>query len=157
MTETRSDHLKFLRTPEHLETLTRLPCTPVSDPPSSNFPTLCDLLSDHMLLIVMSVYCDLCFSALDNLYVFLQAHPHYNAIMLIEADAQSYATVKEQFDGAAQVFRKTKHALMRELKLKGVPWGFSVNEKGEVMSSLPCPNTQDLEKLVQPLQPLLAR
>ncbi len=150
MKETLPDHMKFLRTYKEVKVGDRLPHVSATERTAG--PSLPDCIQGHLLLIVVSVQCEICYDALRELYAFLDERPHANAVILLDGDEPAWETLSEQFAGRARVFQKSKEALLQELGTRGVPWGYGISGDGYVRVSLPCSRPEDFEQLTLVLE-----
>ncbi|WP_133297920.1 hypothetical protein [Paenibacillus paeoniae] len=120
-----------------------------SDPPQSLHP----LVTDHLLLMLISTSCEICADALEALDEYTGHYPTLNVVILIDSTEENIQVIKQAFEGRARVFKYSIQDMVKHLQSNSVPWGYAVDASRRIVSSQNIGSHQLLRETCQPILP----
>jgi len=116
---------------------------------------LYDRITNHLLLAVISTFCDECLAALESLEQFAHRYPNANLVILAVTDEPGFDILQTAFDGYASVYRLPEPVLVEELHIRGYPWAYGINARGQIVTSDHCGQLKWIERLMEPFDECL--
>ncbi|ASA19466.1 hypothetical protein [Paenibacillus donghaensis] len=109
-----------------------------------------ELISDHLIIVALSTTCYPCKNAMQVLLDFLSENYNANLVILFSADSnEDFEHISELIGDKAKLFRMEITKLMSYFQ--GVPWGITLNIKGQILSSYPFDNRYWFDKIIIPV------
>ncbi|MNI76030.1 hypothetical protein D3C73_1322270 [compost metagenome] len=97
-------------------------------------------MDDYLLVILLSVYCKACISALEELSIFLEAHGPVNVLILADGPDEKIEYLRNEFPENVSIFKYTVHDMKERLKTDNTPWLYGIARNGVVLKSYVCGN-----------------
>ncbi|MGW9128331.1 TlpA family protein disulfide reductase [Paenibacillus chitinolyticus] len=115
-----------------------------------------DLIKDHLLLIFYSTDCDACLSSMESLEIFIKKYPGINLSVFLHAETDHLNYFKEVFHKYDKnIFSVSKNMIFKKFHTYGLPRGYSVNCKGQILATNNISDIFWFEELLKPLNKLL--
>lgn len=113
-----------------------------------------DFISNHLLLLFFSTSCSSCIPAIEALEEFTNMTTKYKILILMDAESENIAYMRELFHKKANVYFMTREDMLHDVKVHRIPRGFALNQEGQVLSTNACFDVQMIHELVKPLSVL---
>ena len=127
--------------------------------PLDDKSTVHDLITDHLIMLVVSTGCDACLPTLealdDILNRELEGGFNLRVALIFDTEESKFAQLAAYYRDRALPFRLDGHTITHRLHTYGLPWGYSLNEVGQILISQAVPGEDAIRELIRPF--VLAR
>jgi len=115
--------------------------------------TLHQLITDHLLLLLISTSCDVCADALEALDDYTHHNPTLNVVVLIDTTQENLEIIQQAFEGRASIFKYSIQDMVKHLHSNTVPWGYAIDASGKILFSQNVGSPKLLKETCQPIIP----
>lgn len=100
--------------------------------------SLYDYIKDeYLMILLLSVSCKSCESALESLVEFSKEHANANVLILIDAPEKEIELVRTIFK-SFHICSYTSEAMKDQLNTGTIPWLYSIDKEGYIKKSYVC-------------------
>ncbi|UTR15691.1 hypothetical protein MM221_03635 [Salipaludibacillus sp. LMS25] len=152
MEDTENGHRRFLRESQGMPSLRigdYLPNIQLKKLRDKQTMLLYTYITDHLVVVLLSETCDLCYDALNGLQEFIQKEPDVNVVILFEGRVEHIQLIESSLP-QLNVFQVTREQLNEDLRTRGVPWGHCLNAEGQVLTSDVVKHVAHFNELMKP-------
>ncbi|MWC28562.1 hypothetical protein [Paenibacillus sp. MMS18-CY102] len=97
--------------------------------------TLHSLITDHLMLIILSDSCEPCFESLNAVAEFAETREQANIVVLLSSDEETMLQVRQGLPESVKLFGVDYADIGRKWKTYRFPWGYCLNRKGQILTS----------------------
>ncbi len=154
MAEEARDHRKFLKQAKlWLEPGDDLPDVEYSN--ARNAINLYATIRSCLFVVFVDTECEPCGDALNALYSILSGRDWPVAILVATDNHKKFEALQDAFGGMADVYWCPRRDMKNYYGTDATPWGYGVNEAGQVVTSTVCGSRAEWRGLVRPFRKLV--
>ncbi|AIQ70536.1 hypothetical protein [Paenibacillus graminis] len=112
---------------------------------------LYDLITDHLILFLVSTHCDLCEKTLESIDEYTKNHQGRNFVVLLDSDANGQQFLRNIFGNRVRLYIVPPPIMHKHLKMQFLPIGFGVDQDKMIVTTHSVQNAEMLLDLLNPL------
>lgn len=97
-----------------------------------------DFITEYLLVVLISLDCEPCIEALEELDNFIKQKDNINIVMLVDGEENAIQVLKSEFPKNINIYRYSKKDMSKVLGSVFTPWIYSINKDGQVITSYGC-------------------
>jgi len=111
-------------------------------------------ITDYLVIVALSTTCYPCKTALTVLQKFVDNISDINVVVMIDTDEGSLEQIKNLFKNNINIFIASNEII--RTYFQGVPWGISVNSKGQILGSYAFDSLEWFNKIIYPVKKFIS-